>query len=193
VSLFRNPPEFEVGLGADFETETTLGNKDLLVSRDSEVRSGTDIGITRTSESVHEGHAAMSVTYEAGGEPPRPVWRAIRQGLACRCPSCGEGRLFERYTRVAPACVACGTEFHHQRADDAPPYVVMMIVGHVLVGGALALERALHPDLWVHMAIWIPATIVMSLALLPPVKGAVIAIQWANRMHGFGGEKDGDA
>lgn len=131
----------------------------------------------------------MSVTYESGGEAPRSVWTAMRRGLACRCPACGEGRLFTRFTRVAPVCEHCGTELHHQRADDAPPYIVMMIVGHVLVGGALALEQAVHPALWVHLAIWIPATVILSLALLPPVKGAVIALQWAHRMHGFGGDE----
>jgi uncharacterized protein (DUF983 family) len=65
----------------------------------------------------------------------------------------------------------------------------MMIVGHVLVGGALTLEQAAHPPLWVHMAIWIPATLILSLALLPQGKGAVIALQWAHRMHGFGGNE----
>jgi len=120
---------------------------------------------------------------------PQRSWRsALMRGLRCRCPACGEGRLFASYTRVVARCEACGEDLSHQRADDAPPYIVIMIVGHVVVGAAFYVERAFRPELWVHMAAWIPATLALSLTLLPPIKGAVVGIQWANRMHGFGGE-----
>ncbi|MEO1719218.1 MAG: DUF983 domain-containing protein, partial [Pseudomonadota bacterium] len=62
--------------------------------------------------------------------------------------------------------------------------------GHVLVGGLLALERAVKPDAWVHLAIWLPLTVILSAYLLPRVKGALIGLQWAHRMHGFG--EDGE-
>ncbi|HEY0293433.1 MAG TPA: DUF983 domain-containing protein [Hansschlegelia sp.] len=126
------------------------------------------------------------------GEPAeeRLVGRSMLRGLMCRCPGCGEGKMYSGYLKVAPVCSDCGEELHHQRADDAPPYVVIFIVGHVVVSALLAVEVAYHPPVWLHMALWVPLTIIMSLALLPPVKGALIGMQWALRMHGFGGESD---
>ncbi|WP_020178305.1 DUF983 domain-containing protein [Methylopila sp. M107] len=117
----------------------------------------------------------------------RPIFRSLLRGFACRCPNCGEGRLYRAFLKPVDACEKCGDEMHHQRADDAPPYVVITIVAHVVIGGLLWLEVARQPPVWVHMAIWLPLTIILSLALLPPVKGALIGLQWALRMHGFGG------
>lgn len=117
---------------------------------------------------------------------PRNLVAAMRAGWSCHCPACRHGRLYGSYLKVLDACPACGTALHHQRADDAPPYFTMFIVGHVLVGGALSLEQAVQPALWVHMALWIPLTILMSLWLLPRIKGVLIGQQWALRMHGFG-------
>lgn len=121
----------------------------------------------------------------------RPVQRsllpALLRGLACRCPACGKGRIFRAYLKVAPKCASCGEELLHHRADDAPPYFTMVIVGHLLVGGVLAVEKAYSPPLWVQMSIWLPLAVVMILLLLPSVKGGVVAAQWALRMHGFAG------
>jgi uncharacterized protein (DUF983 family) len=122
-------------------------------------------------------------------EERRDVVQAMLRGARCRCPACGEGRLYNKYLKVVYACDVCGTELHHQRADDAPPYFTMMIVGHIVVGGLLALEVAYHPPTWVHLAIWLPTLVIMSLVLLPIVKGALVGLQWALRMHGFGGEE----
>jgi uncharacterized protein (DUF983 family) len=98
--------------------------------------------------------------------------------------------MFAKYLSVAPACSHCGEELHHQRADDAPAYFTMAIVAHVIVGGLLAIEQAFAPPTWVQLVIWLPLTIVMSLGLLPVVKGMLIALQWALRMHGFGLGRD---
>ena len=126
---------------------------------------------------------APTITYK----PRRELWPAVLNGLKLKCPNCGQGALYSSYLKVAPKCASCGEELHHQRADDAPPYVVMVIVGHLLVAGLLALEMNVHPPTWVHLVIWLPLAVILSLALLPPVKGALIGIQWAHRMHGFGG------
>jgi uncharacterized protein (DUF983 family) len=107
-------------------------------------------------------------------------------GALGRCPACGQGRLFTRYLKVADQCGHCGEALHHQRADDAPPYFTIFIAGHLLVPMVLALETAYRPELWLHAAIWFPVTIAMCLALLPPIKGAIVGLQWANFMHGFG-------
>lgn len=122
--------------------------------------------------------------------PKRAVETALLRGWRQRCPACGEGALYRKYLKVVDVCPVCGEELHHQRADDAPPYFTMVIVGHVVVGGVLALERAVAPPSWVHMVLWLPLTMILSLALLPRVKGALIGLQWALRMHGFGGKTD---
>jgi uncharacterized protein (DUF983 family) len=119
-------------------------------------------------------------------EEPRQTRGAMLRGWRQRCPACGDGRLYGRYLKVVPACAACGEELHHHRSDDAPPYFTMFIVGHLLCGGALALEQSIKPDYWVHLALWLPLTIGFSLWLLPRIKGALVGLQWAQRMHGFG-------
>jgi uncharacterized protein (DUF983 family) len=94
--------------------------------------------------------------------------------------------MFDGFLKVVDQCATCGEALHHQRADDAPPYVTMFIVGHVVIGLLLAVEKRFQPDLWVHLVLWLPATVILSLWLLPRVKGALIGWQWALRMHGFG-------
>lgn len=124
------------------------------------------------------------------GRAARNVWSAMSRGWRGRCPSCGSGKMFRAYLKVADACPACGTELHHHRADDAPPYFAILVIGHVLGGGVLALEKAFAPPTWVHLSVWIPLTLILSLWLLPHIKGALVGLQWANRMHGFGGVPD---
>jgi len=121
---------------------------------------------------------------------PRSVWTAMRKGWRRRCPSCGEGRVFDGYTKVNDECPSCGLELHHHRSDDLPPYLSIMIVGHIIVPLVLIVEQTWHPVLWLHMALWLPLVILLSLYLLPRLKGAVIGLQWANRMHGFGLEEE---
>ena len=116
----------------------------------------------------------------------RNVWLSFKRGWKQTCPKCAKGALYKSYLKVNDACPSCGEDLHHQRADDAPPYFTMMITGHVIVGGILVLEKNFALDMWVQLAIWMPATVLLSLWLLPRVKGALIGYQWANRMHGFG-------
>jgi uncharacterized protein (DUF983 family) len=123
-------------------------------------------------------------------EEPRPVQNAILRGLAERCPACGEGLLFRAYLKVADRCPACGEELHHHRADDAPPYFTILIVAHIVVGGVLVLEQAFAPAEWMQAAIWLPLTVLLCVLILPRVKGALVGLQWALRMHGFGGTPD---
>ena len=122
----------------------------------------------------------------------RSVWTAFKRGALCRCPACGEGKLFTSYLKVAQTCDACGTELHHHRADDAPPYVVIFIVGHALVAALLVVEDYL-PDLslWAHAVLWTALALLACLWLLPVTKGALVGYQWALRMHGFGDEPKG--
>ncbi len=109
------------------------------------------------------------------------VWRGFRK----TCPSCGEGALFSSYITPQVNCPHCNEALHHQRADDAPPYFTIMIVGHIVVPLMLVVEKIYVPALWVHAALWLPATLLGTLWLLPRVKGATIGLQWALGMHGF--------
>lgn len=122
--------------------------------------------------------------------PRRDIKTAMLRGWGQTCPSCGQGTMYGKFLKVSDTCPACGEELHHQRADDAPPYFTMVIVGHVVIGGVLVLEKALGPPTWVHLAIWLPLTLILSLVLLPRVKGTLVGLQWALRMHGFGGAAD---
>ncbi|WP_417671421.1 DUF983 domain-containing protein [Roseibium sp.] len=116
---------------------------------------------------------------------PRPVMPAMMKGLFCRCPSCGRGQLFKGYLKSVHACDACSEEIHHHRADDAPPYFTITIVGHIIIPALLAVEVLYRPEPWVHLALWLPLTVILSLGMLRPIKGSLIGLQWALYMHGF--------
>jgi uncharacterized protein (DUF983 family) len=123
--------------------------------------------------------------YEEGELRARPVWQSIRRGLHGHCPNCGRGHLFRAFLKVADRCGTCGEALHHQRADDAPAYFVILIVGHIVVPLALVAEVAYAPPYWVHAVLWLPLTIGLAVGLLQPIKGAIVGWQWANYMHGF--------
>ncbi len=118
----------------------------------------------------------------------RDLWLAMRRGWFCRCPQCGQGRMFGSYLKVTESCAACGLRLDGQRADDAPPYFTILIVAHIIVPLMLMLEQKAQPPEWLHMVLWLPLTLILSLWLLPRIKGALIGLQYARRMHGFGSE-----
>ncbi len=124
------------------------------------------------------------------GRPARPVREAMAKGARGCCPNCGEGKLFDGFVKTVDACAVCDEEIHHHRADDLPAYLVILIVGHLMVGGFMSLDRVIPLSNWQHLAIWVPLTIIAAIALLRPVKGAVVGLQWALYMHGFGGNDD---
>lgn len=111
--------------------------------------------------------------------PPQP----IPTGLAGRCPRCGRGHMFQGFLSLRPACEACGLDFGFADAGDGPAFFVMSIVGVVVVGLALWVETSYEPPLWVHAALWPILAIVLSLALVRPLKGALVALQYANNAH----------
>jgi uncharacterized protein (DUF983 family) len=110
---------------------------------------------------------------------------AIVRGLLGRCPRCGEGRMFRAFLKVSDRCEVCGEELHHHRADDFPAYVVILIVGHALVPLVLYVETHFAPSYWTHLALWLPTTLALTIGLLQPVKGAIVALQRSLGMHGF--------
>lgn len=121
---------------------------------------------------------------------PRPIWPSLLRGASLKCPACGVGALFRRYLKVAETCASCGESLHHHRADDAPAYFTIVIVGHVVVSLVLAVEMAFRPPMWLHAAMWLPLTVILALAALAPIKGTLVALQWALLMHGFDPDAD---
>lgn len=111
---------------------------------------------------------------------------AIRRGAMGRCPNCGEGRLFRSYLKVNDQCPACGEDLHHQRADDGPAYITILVVSHLLTAILLTVFIEWRPSVWAMMVGFLGAAVVLSLLMLPRIKGAMIGLQWARRMHGFG-------
>lgn len=109
------------------------------------------------------------------------LWR----GLTGRCPHCGQGRMFRAFLKVADRCDVCGEEFHHHRADDLPAYLVIVLVGHVMVGVLLLVESLKLFSYWVEVSIFVSLTLLLALVLIQPMKGLVVAMQWHLGMHGF--------
>lgn len=122
----------------------------------------------------------------------RNVWAAMARGLRGRCPRCGEGKLFRAFLKTADHCSVCGQDFTHHRADDLPAYLVIVIVGHIVVPVVLSVETNYAPSMMLQLAVYLPFTLLASLLLLQPVKGAVVGLQWAFRMHGFDDRPSGD-
>ncbi len=109
------------------------------------------------------------------------LWR----GLNGRSPHCGQGRLFRAFLKVADRCEVCGEEFHHHQADDLPAYLVIVLVGHVMVGVLLLAESLQLFGYWAEMSIFVGLTLLLALVLIQPMKGLVVAMQWHLGMHGF--------
>jgi len=111
---------------------------------------------------------------------------SLKRGAQCKCPQCGEGRVFHGYLKVRQSCSECGLDLTPQRADDGPAYVVILLVGH-LVGFTLPIFfEAMRDDPLLVACSLSGLAVVLSLALLRPVKGMFVAFQWAKEMNGFG-------
>ena len=115
----------------------------------------------------------------------RPLSPALRRGWRRRCPACGDGPLLSGYLKVQDACPACGAAYHHHRADDGPAYLTILVVGHLMAPVLHLSYVHFEPDpLTLALVLGLGVT-VASLWLLPRIKGAFVALQWAKRMHGF--------
>ncbi|MCF6198986.1 MAG: DUF983 domain-containing protein [Hyphomicrobiaceae bacterium] len=115
---------------------------------------------------------------------------AMLHGARQKCPNCGKGSIFTSFLKVAESCENCGQELHHERSDDAAPYFTIFVLGHLIVPLLLILETHIFPPLWTYLVIGIPLIITLTLLTLPRVKGAIIGLQWALQMHGFGPEEE---
>ena len=116
----------------------------------------------------------------------RPLKPALLRGWRRRCPNCGEGQMLQGYLKVRDECPVCGEDFHHHRADDGPAYLTILIVGHLLAPLLLFTFTKFRPEPLVLAVGFTIGTVALSLYLLPRLKSAIVAFQWAHRMHGFG-------
>lgn len=117
----------------------------------------------------------------------RPLRPAMLRGWRRRCPACGEGKMFQGYLKVRDTCPACGEELYHHRADDGPAYMTIMVVGHLMAPLIMWAFIAYRPSPLVLSSVFATGCVALSLYLLPRIKGAFVALQWAKRMHGFSG------
>ena len=120
---------------------------------------------------------------------PDSFLAALLRGIRCRCPRCGEGRLFRRWLKPEAACSHCTLDLTPQQTDDFPAYIAIFVTGHLMAPLIimLALDFALSTTAMI--AIIVPLALAMMLGLLQPAKGAVVAAQWWNGMHGFRRER----
>lgn len=105
----------------------------------------------------------------------------VRNGLLGRCPRCGKGRLFSGLVTFAPICSACGLDFAAFNVGDGAAAFLILIVGAVITGLALWLELAVEPAWWVHVLLWLPLTLVLSLGLMRLAKGVLLALEYAHQ------------
>ena len=117
----------------------------------------------------------------------RPLRSAVLRGLKGRCPACGEGAMFARFLKPSAACSACGQPWNVSQADDFPAYIVILLLGHILVPLMIEVKSALAIPLGMQALLWPGLAMVLAGVMIQPVKGAVIAFQWARRMDGFAG------
>lgn len=121
----------------------------------------------------------------------RPVMPAVLRGWQRCCPACGSGPLLRGYLKVRESCAVCGEALHHHRADDGPAYLTILIVGHIMGTLMLAVFENLRPDPLAMFTFFAVGSVALSLFLLPRIKGMMIGLQWAKRMHGFGSPDNG--
>ena len=110
--------------------------------------------------------------------PAPSVWLGMKRGLAGRCPNCGQGHLYRAYLKVR-ACEVCGHDNAQYPADDAPPYFTILIVGHLVIAPLLCFPFIWQAPTALVLGATLPAIGVLTLLLLPRVKGAVVGVPWA--------------
>ena len=118
----------------------------------------------------------------------RLLWPALRKGFRRKCPNCGSGPLMKSYLKVRDTCPVCREYLSHQRADDGPAYLTILIVGHIMAPALHIAFVQFRPEPMLLFTIFAVGCAGLSLYLLPRLKGAIVAFQWARHMHGFGGE-----
>ena len=113
----------------------------------------------------------------ANDAPPSPYVT----GVLGRCPRCGGGKMFAGFLELAPRCEACGLDYGFADAGDGPAVIVTLLAGFIVVGTALVVEVKYEPPMWLHLAIFLPLTLVVCLGMLRPLKGVLVSLQYRNK------------
>lgn len=112
---------------------------------------------------------------------PATLGQTVMRGLACKCPRCGEGKLYNGFLRLRPCCEACGLDYAFIDAGDGPAVFIIMIAGFIVVGSALVVEIKYQPPFWVHAALWGPLILATTLLPLRSMKALLIALQYHHK------------
>lgn len=112
---------------------------------------------------------------------PATLSQSVLRGLACKCPRCGEGRLYAGFLKLRPACEVCGLDYAFIDAGDGPAIFIIMIAGFIVVGSALVVEIKYQPPFWVHAALWGPLILATTLLPLRAMKSLLIALQYHHK------------
>lgn len=110
---------------------------------------------------------------------------ALRAALGSRCPRCGKGRLYDGFLKVTPRCGSCGLNLAAADTGDGPVAFIVLIVGGIVVGLALWTELEFSPPMWVHILLWPPVVLGLSLLLLRFLKSLLIALQFKHRAEEY--------
>ena len=113
---------------------------------------------------------------ETNAWPMPALSTAIGRGLLGHCPACGKGRVFKGYLKVVGACSNCAAPLGLARADDAPPYFTILVVGHIIIPLLFVVERSAQWPLWVMSAIFLPLSLALTLGLIRPIKGGTVGL-----------------
>ena len=106
----------------------------------------------------------------------------FRSGFTGRCPRCGEGNLHDGFLDIADGCTVCGLDYSGQNSGDGAAFFIIMIIGFLVVGPALVLEVMFAPPVWLHMVSWLPLSLDLTLAMMRPAKGILIALQYRHEV-----------
>lgn len=110
--------------------------------------------------------------------PPSSLFKTLLKGAMRRCPNCGKGKAFDGYLTVVEECACCGTKLNHFKSDDFPPYLTILIVGHLIVGLMFHFTNFREPLPTWAVYFWPSLTLVLALIILPIIKGIVLGIYW---------------
>ena len=112
---------------------------------------------------------------------PATLSQTALRGLACKCPRCGEGKLYSGFLTLRPRCEVCGLDYAFIDAGDGPAVFIIMIAGFIVVGAALVVEIKYQPPFWLHAVLWIPMVIATTLLPLRSMKALLIALQFHHK------------
>jgi uncharacterized protein (DUF983 family) len=143
-------------------------------------------GLSRPKRTGERRMATDTTTDIAPDAETRLAKPAMLRGWRRRCPNCGDGPMLKGYLKVRDACPVCHEELHHHRADDGPAYLTILVVGHLMAPFLhMTFSHIDQPDPLIVATVFSVACVALSLYLLPRIKGGLIGLQWAKRMHGF--------